>query len=270
VRPDPYSFSFEPLFLALVAVAGVLYWRAARREVVSAWRIAVFALGLLLVAAALNSPLETLAANYLLLVHLLQNVMIADWAPPLLLLGLTPAMRAAVARVGGRPFAVLMNPRVALPVWIVGWYVVHLGAFYDTALRNPWLLNVEHLILIAIGLVFWWPVISDVPNRVSTPLRIGYLGAGFVLSVFLGLALTFSGSSFYDVYATAPRLWGLGVVEDQNLGGVLMTGEQAVVFLAAITWQLLRLLREEEAREKRQQDRDAELLRDIDERERRL
>ncbi len=266
MTPDPYSLSFEPLFLALAVLAAITYWRVARSAPVGWWRPVLFASGLLTIVVALNSPLETLAANYLLLVHLLQNVMIADWAPPLLILGLTPAMRGAIARWGGRPFAVLTNPRLALPIWIVGWYAVHLAAFYDTALRNPWLLSVEHLILIAIGLVFWWPVISDVPNKVSTPMRIGYLGAGFVLSAFLGLAFTFSGSSFYDSYASAPRLWGLGAVEDQNLGGVLMTAEQGLVFLAAITWQLLRLLDEEEAREERQRASDLELLRELDER----
>ena len=93
--------------------------------------------------------------------------------------------------------------------------------------------------------------------------------SGSCVSVFLGLAFTFSGSSFYDYYAGAPRLWGLGVVEDQNLGGVLMTAEQALVFLAAITWQLLRLLREEDAREQRQRESDAEVLRKLDERRRR-
>ena len=55
---------------------------------------------------------------------------------------------------------------MALPIWLVGWYGIHLAAFYDTVLRNAWLLNVGHAILIAIGLVFWWPVICDVPRRV--------------------------------------------------------------------------------------------------------
>ena len=250
MTPDPSSFTFEPLFLALAAVTAVFYGRAARAEGVPWWRPALFGLGLVLIAAALNSPLETLAANYLLLVHLLQNVMIADWAPPLIVLGLTPAMRAAIAARGGRPLAWVTRLRIALPVWLLGWYVIHFAGFYDTALRNPWLLNVEHLILIAIGLLFWWPLLSDTPHGVSTPFRIGYLGAGFVGSVFLGLALTFGGSTFYGYYEQAPRLWGLSPLEDQNLGGVLMTGEQAVVFLAAITYFLLRLLKEEEAKER--------------------
>ena len=253
--PGPTSFSFEPLYLALAVVAGIAYWRAARREPVPRWRIGLFAAGLVLIAVAVNSPLETLAAHYLVLIHLLQNVMIADWAPPLLILGLTPAMREGIARWGGRPFAFATQLRVALPVWLLGWYVVHLGAFYDTALRNPWLLNVEHAVLIAIGLLFWWPVISDVPRTASTPLRIGYLGAAFVASSFLGLALTFAGSVFYGFYGNAPRLWGLSALQDQNLGGVLMTGEQVLVFLTAISVMLMRLLNEEEARERVRQGR---------------
>jgi putative membrane protein len=258
--PDPYSFTFEPLFIALALAAAVLYVRAARVETLPGLRIAVFALGLALIAFSLNSPLETLAANYLLLVHLLQNVMIADWAPPLLILGLTPAMRAAIARRGGRALAAITRPRIALPVWLVGWYVIHLAAFYDAALRNEWLLNVEHLLLVALGLVFWWPVFSDSPHPVSTPVRIGYLFAGFVGSVFLGLALTFGGSAFYDAYVEAPRLWGLSPVEDQNLAGVLMTAEQAIVFLIAITYFLVRLLREEEQKERELDERQAREL----------
>ncbi len=69
-------------------------------------------------------------------------------------------------------------------------------------------------------------------------------------SVFLGLALTFGGSAFYDFYEQAPRLWGLSAVEDQNLAGVLMTGEQAIVLLAALIYFLLQLLKEEEENER--------------------
>jgi cytochrome c oxidase assembly factor CtaG len=245
--PPPYSFSFEPLFLGLAAGALLAYARAGRAP---RPRLVLFVSGALLVATALNSPLETLAANYLLLIHLLQNVMIADWAPPLLILGLTPAVRAAVARRGGTILAGLTRPRVALPIWLVGWYGIHLALFYDFALRNPWALNVEHALLITIGMLFWWPVFSDEPHRLSTAIRIAYLGAGFVGSIFLGLALTFSPTAFYDFYAEAPRLWGLSAAKDQNFGGILMSTEQALVFLTAITYFLVRLLKEEEARER--------------------
>jgi cytochrome c oxidase assembly factor CtaG len=245
--PAPTAFSWEPLYLVLAAVAVVLYVRAARRETVAPLRIASFAVGIALVAAALNSPLETLAAHYLLVMHLLQNVVIADWAPPLILLGLTPAMREAIARRGGRAFTWVTRPRVALVAWLVGWYGIHFAGFYDTALENPWLLNVEHAILIGIGLLFWWPVIAGVPHRLSTLGALGYLGAAFVGSSFLGLALTFSTSPLYGFYEDVPRIWGLSAIRDQNYGGILMNGEQALVFLIAIGYFVARLLREEDA-----------------------
>jgi cytochrome c oxidase assembly factor CtaG len=243
--PPASSFSFEPLFLALAAVAAVLYWAAARRDPPGR-RAFLFALGLLLIVGALNSPLETIAVHYLLLIHLLQNVMIADWAPPLILLGLTPAMRGAIARRGGPAFAWITRPKIALPAWLVAWYGIHLAVFYDFALRNPWALNIEHALLVAVGLLFWWPVLAGEPHDVSVPVKIGYLGAAFVGSVFLGLGLTFSETPFYDFYAEAPRLWGLSPSQDQNFGGILMNVEQAAVFLAAILYYVVRLMPEEE------------------------
>lgn len=251
--PSAGSFTFEPLFVVLALVAAWAYvraWRSASPRP-PVWRAMLFATGLLLIVAALNSPLETIAIHYLVLFHLLQNVMIGDWAPLLLLLGLTPAMRAALAGRGGRSFAFLTRPLVALPVWLVGWYLVHLGAVYDAAVRNELLLVLEHAFLIAIGLLFWWPVLCDAPRAVSTLGRLAYVFAAFVGSAFLGLALTFA-PPIYPYYEELPvRLWGISAAKDQSLGGFLMSTEQALVFFAAIVWLLVRLLHEEAEAEAR-------------------
>jgi putative membrane protein len=247
VTPSASSFSFEPLFLALALAGGWGYWRLARTvERPSPLRATLFAVGLLLIAIPVNSPLETIAIHYLLLMHLLQNVMIADWAPPLLVLGLTPAMRSAVAARGGRWLAALTRPRFVLPFWLVVWYGVHLPAFYDTALRHPLLLNLEHLLLLGAGLLFWWPVFSELPQHLSTAVKLAYLGIAYAGSAFLSLALIFSSSAFYGFYESAPRLWGLSPAKDQNLGGLLMNGEQLLVFFVALSYFLMRLLSEEE------------------------
>jgi cytochrome c oxidase assembly factor CtaG len=235
---SPTDFSFEPLFLALPAAAAVVYARAARRDPPPAWRAAAFGGGLFLVAAPLNTPLETIAAHYLLLIHLLQNALIADIAPLLVLLGLTPGMRAALDRLGARR----LRARYVLPLWLLAWYGTHFSRFYDWALRTGWGLNVEHAILIGAGLLFWWPIVS---GRLSVPAALAYLGAAFVGSSFLGLAYIFSSTAFYAFYERAPRLWGLSTVRDQNLGGILMNGEQTLVFLVAIGYFVLRLLEEE-------------------------
>lgn len=239
---SPTDFGFEPLFLALAVAAGALYWRAARNDRPPRWRLVAFSSGLFLIAASLNSPLETIAAHYLLLMHLLQNGLIADVAPLLAMLGLTPGMRDTLARRGlGR-----LRSRWILPVWLAAWYLTHLAPFYDWALRTGWGLNIEHGILIAVGLLFWWPIVS---GRLTPPTGLAYLAAGFVGSTFLGLAYIFSSRPFYAYYEHAPRLWGLSPARDQNLGGILMNGEQTLVFLLAIGWFVMRLLDEEQSRE---------------------
>jgi cytochrome c oxidase assembly factor CtaG len=232
------AFSFEPLYLALAVAAGALYRRASRTDPPPPWRTASLATGLFLIAASLNSPLETIASRYLLLMHLLQNALIADVAPLLVLLGLTPRMRGRLRHGGlGR-----LRARWILPIWLAAWYLTHLAPFYDWALRTGWGLNIEHGILIAVGLLFWWPIVD---GRLTVPAGLGYLAVAFLGSSFLGLAYIFSSSSFYSFYDHAPRLWGLSPVRDQNLGGILMNGEQTLVFLLAIGWFVMRLLDEE-------------------------
>jgi cytochrome c oxidase assembly factor CtaG len=236
------AFSFEWLFLVLAVAAAILYLRAARNDFPRRWRAVAFASGLFLIAASLNSPLETIASRYLLLMHLLQNALIADVAPLLVLLGLTPTMRHELGRhgMGG------LRARWILPLWLGAWYLTHLAPFYDWALRTGWGLNLEHAILIAAGILFWWPIVD---GRLTVPAGLGYLAVAFVGSSFLGLAYIFSSRPFYSFYEHAPRLWGLSPVRDQNLGGILMNGEQTLVFLLAIGWFVMRLLDEEHARD---------------------
>jgi cytochrome c oxidase assembly factor CtaG len=236
------SFSFEPLFVVLAVAAGALYGRAARSDRPPTWRVVAFATGIFLIAASLNSPLETIASKYLLLIHLLQNGLIADLAPLLVLLGLTPRMREEIGRLGMNR----LRTRWILPIWLGAWYLTHIAPFYDWALRTGWGLNIEHGILIAAGLLFWWPIVS---GRLSPPAGLAYLAIAFIGSSFLGLAYIFSSRPFYAFYEQAPRLWGLSPIRDQNLGGILMNGEQTLVFLLAIGWFVMRLLDEEHARE---------------------
>lgn len=254
--PDATTLSFEPLFLAAPAAAAILYARAARRGRPGVWRVLSFAFGLLLIAVPLNSPLETLAAHYLLLAHLLQNALIADWAPLFLIVGLTPGMRADMSARGGAVFRRVTRPPVALPVWLTIWYGVHIPAFYEAALRNGWLLNFEHAVLIAAGLLFFWPLFEPEPRRLGVELSLVYLALAFFATPWLALAYTFSSGPFYGFYEQAPRVWGISATKDQNLGGILMQAEMTLVFLILIGHFLLRLLAQEDAKQQAQDEAD--------------
>jgi cytochrome c oxidase assembly factor CtaG len=246
--PGPTSFTFEPLFAAAGVVAAVIYARAARRHHPGALRIVSFAAGLLLIVVALNSPLETLAVHYLLLAHLVQNALIADVAPPLLLLGLSQSMWDAASAAVPGALRGLGSLGVALLIWLGTWYLVHLAAFYDYALRHPGWLNLEHALLIFAGVVFWAPVVGARWWQRSPAILVPYLLVAFVAASFLGLAFTFIPHPFYDFYVHVPRLDGISPTEDQNLAGIAMSAEQSFIFLGAIAYILVLLADREQER----------------------
>ena len=209
-------------------------------------RTIAFLAGCAMLVAALVTPLDTLAREYLVWAHLLQNVVLAEWAPLLLVLGLPPALAERLSR----PWAVrvLTQPFVALPVWVGTYALWHVPALYDAALGRPGsLLALEHATYVVAGLLFWWCVWQDAPHRLSSGARAGYVVAAFVLSAPLGLVLALVPNPIYDFYADAPeRVFGLSRLEDQQLGGMTMAAEQSVVFFGVFAYWFLRFLAEQE------------------------
>jgi cytochrome c oxidase assembly factor CtaG len=150
--------------------------------------------------------------------HLLQNVMLGDWAPALLLLGLTPAMVDAVG--GSRLVAPLVRAPVAMGIWLAVWYGVHLPPVYDLALENHAVLGLEHVLFVASGLAFWWPEIA--PGRLSPERKLWYLAFAFAAISPLDVAVYVWPGPLYGFYRDTPKLWGLDALSDQRLGAVVM------------------------------------------------
>jgi putative membrane protein len=243
---DPYAWTWNEETLVLVPVLVVSYALVLRRVGAPAWRIACFGGAALLLVAAGISPLHELSLRYLLLVHLLLNVVLAEWAPLLLVLSVPPLLAAELARP--RAVRLLARPLVALPLWLANYALWHIPVLYDAALRRPHtLLHLEHLTYLATGVLLWWPVVYDVQRRLTAGARAVYVFAGFVLAAPIGLVLALVPHAIYAIYRQAPeRLWGLSATADQQLGGVTMAGEQAIVFFAVFTIWFFRFLAEQD------------------------
>jgi putative membrane protein len=139
---------------------------------------------------------------------------------------------------------VATHPLVALPAWLLSSYAWHLPALYDTALEHQnSVLHLEHTSFFATGVLLWWPIVH---GRLSDGGKALYLFAAFVLASPLGLLLALLPHPVYDFYERAPHLWGLGHLTDQQIAGVTMAVEQAVVFFAVFAFFLARFLRTEE------------------------
>ncbi len=233
----------------LIPALTVAYALALRSFPAPWWRVACFGSAMALLLAVSITPLETLAMNYLLVVHLLQNVVLAEWAPLLVVLGIPPALAATLAR--SRPARVLTHPGVALPLWVGNYMLWHLPWIYDAALRNPHsLLHLEHALYFATGIAMWWSVFQDEPHRLGSGARAAYVFAAFVLASPIGLVMALVPDVIYDFYAgVSERLWGLSALEDQQLAGMLMSVEAATGFFVVFVYWFFRFLAEEDRRE---------------------
>lgn len=241
----PYAWSPDPDAVAAVPLLAIAYAVSLRFYPTRRWRIFCFGAALVLLLAAFVTPLNHLARHYLLSAHLLQNVIVTEWAPALAVLGLPPRLVDEARRIPA--IRRLTAPAVALPLWLATYYAWHVPWLYDTALQHPnTLLHLEHACYFAAGIAFWWPVVH---GRHRSGLKAAYLFAGFVLVSPLGLLLALLPSAAYSFYEDAPRLWGLSALTDQQLAGVTMALEQAVVFCYACALYFGRFLREEDASE---------------------
>ena len=257
---DPYAWSWNPEALLLVPTMTTVYLLLARGLATPAWRKACFLAAMAMLLAITITPFETIALKYLLSIHLLQNVVLAEWAPLLVVLGVAPALARELARPG--IVRAVTYPLVALPLWLGTYAFWHIPSIYDAALRHPHsLLHLEHATYFLSGVAMFWPVFQDVPRRLSSGGRAAYVFAGFVLGAPLGLVLALVPEPVYDFYVSAPeRLWGLSALADQQLGGVTMATEQAAVFFAIFAFWFFRFLAEQE----RDPDDELEALRAVD------
>jgi cytochrome c oxidase assembly factor CtaG len=242
VAPGAWSWNAE----AVVPLALAGWYLAATRDGREPLRMISFLAGCALLVASLVTPLDTLARTYLVWAHLLQNVVLAEWAPLLLVAGIPPALAERLS--APRVVRALTHPFVALPVWVATYALWHIPALYDAALGRPGsLLALEHATFVIAGLLFWWCVWQADPHRLSSGARAGYVVAAFVLSAPLGLVLALVPRALYGFYAHAPeRVFGLSRLTDQQLGGMTMAAEQSVVFFAVFAYWFLLFLAEQE------------------------
>jgi putative membrane protein len=225
-------------------VASSAYVFAHRRWPASRARNSCFAASQLLAVAVFVTPLSALALHYLVAAHFVQNVAVAEWAPALAVLGLSPALAAAIGRIW--PVGALTHPLVALPLWLATYGVWHVPAIYDAALRHELLLHLEHATYFLSGVLLWWPVLHDSPRRIPPGAKAAYLFAAFLFASPLGLLLALLPTAVYDFYVEAPRIWGLTPLEDQQIAGLVMAVSEAIVFFAVFAVYFLRFMAEEE------------------------
>jgi putative membrane protein len=241
--------------LALFCQGFVRLRRRGRSDHASWARAALFVCAVTLVFLALDSPLDTVADDYLLSAHMLEHLVIGDLAVALGLLALRGPLiffllpKPVLLRVARfRPLRIFLHwltgPWVALALWTASTWAWHVPRIYDYAATHQTVHNLEHLSFVVTGVLVWNLLIDPArTGRLTLPSRILLAGAVFMLGEPVMGALLDRGPS-YPHYANQPdRLFGLSSQADQRLAAFVMLVEQLLTLGTCGLFLLSRYLR---------------------------
>jgi putative membrane protein len=266
------------LTLALLLVAGAYLYGVHRLRVRGDhWpvsRTLLFLLGGLGIVAF--ATLSGLAAydDTLFSAHMVQHMLLSMVAPIFLALGapITLALRtlprrprkALLAVLHSRPVKVLTFPVIPFALFIASPYALYFSGWYEATLNNRVLHELLHIHFLAVGCLFFWPLIGldPLPGRVPYPLRALMMFLSMPFHAVLGLTIMQSPTLIAGDYYRRLATPGVDLASDQQVGGGLLWASGDLVsllMLGALVVQWIKASEREAAREDRRLDRlDAE------------
>jgi cytochrome c oxidase assembly factor CtaG len=232
--------AFDVVLVVLLAASALLYARGAA----ALWARAGFgrgirigdatrfALGWLMLALALLSPIDALAERSFAL-HMVQHELLMVVAAPLLVLGRPlEAWSWAVPRSFGRVVSAAVRAAplrqafyaltVPLGAWIfhaLALWIWHIPALFTAALESLPLHVLQHVCFFGSALGFWWAAFGGIA-RAASAASIASLFTTMLHTSALGALLTFAPRAWY--VREGPAAFGLSPLEDQQLGGLVM------------------------------------------------
>jgi putative membrane protein len=254
----PLPITCAPVLVAFVYLRGWSRLRNNSPHLISLWRVAAFMASLLLLWMVVGSPLSALD-HELLTIHMINHLVLMTVVAPLMLAGAPgPVLFEGIpARLGdalhdfvlgnatlGRIGRLLRHPVFCwlyATATVIGW---HLPAVFQLAMRSHRWHQAEYASFILAGLLFWQPILRPVSSagelrEWSTPL---YLFLATLPCDILSAFLVFCGRVVYRSYLSAPRLFDLSALQDQQCAGALMWVFVTFAYLvpaAVITIQVL-------------------------------
>jgi putative membrane protein len=249
----------HPDVIALCVGLLVAYWFVVtrlREEISDAGRVrrsqmAVFVTGVAAIYFASSSPVHEISEDYLASVHMAQHLVYTMIAPPLLIAGTPSWLLRAPLRNGAilRIARLATLPLVAFFAFNAVQLLTHLPSTVDLALTHHWFHPIVHVTLVASALLMWWPILSPLDElpKLSYPLQMAYLFVQSLIPSVMAAFLTFSHNTFYSYYETAPRLWGLTPIEDQQFAGFVMKILGSLILWGFIAYAFFRWYQREQA-----------------------
>lgn len=226
-------------------------------------RLAAYLGGLATLALALLSPIDPLGSQ-LLFMHMIQHkleVMIAApllWLGnpfPFMLWGLPTPLRKGVGSLFTRdaPFRQLLrsatSPGLAWFLFIAVYMGWHDPNFYNLALRNAWVHDLQHLTFFATAMLFWWHIVGAAPHVHRGGAiwgRLAMLIGVIPAQMIAGITIATASEVIYAYYESVPHIWGFTALEDQAIAGAIMWIPSSEMVVWAVVFLLAGLFKREE------------------------
>jgi putative copper resistance protein D len=268
-RAEPFSL---PTLLMLVAaglyLAGVVRLRR-RGDAWSPGRTACYLIGLALIGLVTVTGLEAYDTS-LLSVHMVQHMVMSMVSPIFLALGAPVTL--ALRTLGPRPRSALLTvlhsraarlysfPLVSGGIYVVTPFVLYFSGLYRLSLQHPTVHTLVHIHLVAVGCLFYWPLIGldPVPGRQPYPMRALIMFLSTPFHTVLGLTVMQSSNLLGgDWYPSLDLPWADPAGDQRLAGGILWAGGEfvAVAMLGALVVQWMRQSEREARRIDRALDR---------------
>lgn len=232
-------------------------------------RTVFFLGGLTLIAVATLSGLGAYD-DILFDVHMMQHMILSMVAPILLALGapVTLALRTLPLRprklllgvIHSRVVKVLSFPLVSFLLFIATPYALYFSGLYPATLDNRFLHEALHAHFIAVGCLFFWPLIGldPLPGRLPYPARALLMFLSMPMHAVLGLTIMQSSEVLAADHYESLNLPWLDPELHQRIGGGLLWASGDLVslmMLTALIVQWIRTSHREAARIDRELDR---------------
>lgn len=255
----------------LIAGVAALGWYAARvvqpKAVAAGYppitggQKAWFVTALLSMWAVSDWPVHEIAEQHLYFVHMFQHLFLSMLVPAMFVLATPRWLIELVISPDSRAWRFLRTgskPIVAGLTFNALTMLLHWSKLVQLSFENGALHFGLHLLIFCSGLLMWMPVFGPVKEWRLSPLgQCFYLFSMSIVPTVPGGWLVFAEDVVYRHYDTADRLWGIGVLTDQQAAGVVMKLVGGfflwgVIFVIFTRWAHREMARDERERLDRQ------------------
>ncbi len=265
----PFEFHAE-VWVLIAGVAAIGWYTAtvvqpkavaAGYEPITRLQKTFFVMAMLSMWAVSDWPVHEIAEQHLYFVHMFQHLFLSMLVPAMFVLATPRWVLELVVGRESRAWRLLRGgskPLFAGLAFNAITMLLHWSTLVQLSFENGAVHFGLHLLIFSSGLLMWMPVFGPVDEWRLSPIgQCFYLFAMSIVPTVPGGWLVFAEDVVYRHYDTPERLWGVGVLTDQQAAGVVMKLVGgfvlwAIIFFIFTRWAHRELAHDEQDRLERQ------------------